>query len=69
MENPFKVRTGKPVAHFLRRLQQCHPSVWKDLHDNVTRNHTCATMDELLDRVHHYLEPRRRTGSHRYVAG
>lgn len=42
--------------------------LWKDLHDNVTRNHTCSNMDELMHRVHDYLEPRRRTGAHRYVA-
>jgi transposase len=41
--------------------------LWKDLHDNVTRNHKCSTMDELMQRVNDYLEPRRRTGSHHYV--
>jgi len=41
--------------------------LWKDLHDNVTRNHTCTTMDQLIERVYDYLEPRRRGGSHRYV--
>lgn len=41
--------------------------LWKDLHDNVTRNHRCTTLKELLDRVHDYLEPRQRTGRHRYV--
>jgi len=41
--------------------------VWKDLHDNVTRNHTCANMDELIDRVNDYLDLRRKTGKHRYA--
>lgn len=41
--------------------------LWKDLHDNVTRNHRCSTLEELLDRVREYLEPRRRTGKHRYA--
>lgn len=41
--------------------------LWKDLHDNVTRNHTCSHMDDLMHRVHDYLEPRRRTGAHRYA--
>jgi len=41
--------------------------LWKDLHDNVTRNHTCTTMEELMQCVHDYLEPRRRSGSHRYA--
>lgn len=41
--------------------------LWKDVHDNVTRNHTCRSMDELMDRVDDYLEARRRTGRHRYI--
>jgi len=32
--------------------------VWKDLHDNVTRNHTCPTIKALLNRVHEYLQQR-----------
>lgn len=28
---------------------------WRDLHDNVTRNHNCPTMEDLLDEVHEYL--------------
>jgi transposase len=34
--------------------------VWKDLHANVTRNHNCATMTELMAEVHHYLRNRNR---------
>lgn len=67
-----KLRWGGRVAfHFLppycpdeNRIER----LWKDLHDNVTRNHTCTTMDDLMHRVHDYLEPRRRTGSHCYIA-
>jgi len=29
--------------------------LWRDLHDNVTRNHTCRTIDELARRVDHFL--------------
>jgi transposase len=29
--------------------------VWKDLHDNVTRNHRCAGMEELMSEVRFYL--------------
>jgi transposase len=29
--------------------------VWQDLHANVTRNHRCRTMDELLANVHSFL--------------
>jgi transposase len=41
--------------------------VWKDLHDNVTRNHTCRTMSELMTEVHAYLQLRRRTLRHQYA--
>lgn len=41
---------------------------WKDLHDNVTRNHTCRSMDELMESVRRYLRIRRRTGKHAYSA-
>jgi transposase len=41
---------------------------WKDLHDNVTRNHTCRSMDELIECVRRYLSIRRRTGKHGYCA-
>lgn len=34
--------------------------VWKDLHANVTRNHTCATMMELMAEVRYYLHKRNR---------
>jgi transposase len=34
---------------------------WKDLHDNVTRNHCCATMEELMKEVRYYLRNRRRS--------
>ena len=32
--------------------------IWKDLHDNVTRNHRCTTMDELMAEVRSYLHPK-----------
>ena len=34
--------------------------VWKDLHANVTRNHNCGTMTELMAEVHYYLRTRNR---------
>jgi transposase len=34
--------------------------VWKDLHANVTRNHNCGTMTELMAEVHYYLSSRNR---------
>jgi len=41
--------------------------VWKDLHDNVTRNHTCLTMPELMTEVYAYLQLRRRALRHQYA--
>ena len=32
--------------------------LWLDLHANVTRNHLCRTMAELMEAVHHYLATR-----------
>ena len=32
--------------------------VWKDLHAEVTRNHTCSTMEELMHNVRTYIEKR-----------
>jgi transposase len=41
--------------------------VWLDLHAETTRNHRCATIDELLREVHDYLKYRNRTRSHRHT--
>jgi transposase len=41
--------------------------IWKDLHDNVTRNHRCATMAELMSDVRLYLATRNRRGKHSYA--
>ena len=41
--------------------------VWKDLHDNVTRNHRCATMEELMTDVRSYLAARNQCGRHTYA--
>jgi len=35
--------------------------VWLDLHAEVTRNHRCAKIDELMIEVHDYLRYRNRT--------
>jgi transposase len=49
---------GRLVLHFLppycpddNKIER----VWLDLHANVTRNHRCATMKELMTRVHAFL--------------
>jgi transposase len=41
--------------------------VWRDLHDNVTRNHRCHTMDELMVEVRAYLGTRQRALRHEYA--
>jgi transposase len=38
--------------------------VWQDLHANVTRNHRCATMTELMHEVCYYLRKRNRRSRH-----
>lgn len=49
---------GRVVLHFLppycpdaNRIER----YWRDLHANVTRNHRCQTMDELMARVRAFL--------------
>lgn len=55
--------------HFLPPYCPDHNRIerlWKDLHDNVTRNHTCPTMDELMTRVTNYLNQRNQAHQHTY---
>jgi transposase len=54
---------GKVKLHFLppycpddNRIER----VWQDLHANVTRNHHCPNMDQLMDEVRYYLRKRNR---------
>jgi transposase len=42
--------------------------VWEDLHANVTRNHRCATIEQLLENVRSYLVQRNRAVSHATLA-
>lgn len=64
-----QLRWGERVQlHFLPPYCPDHNRIerlWKDLHDNVTRNHQCRTMEELLSKVRSYLRQRRR-GPHKY---
>ena len=41
--------------------------VWLDLHAEVTRNHRCTTIEELMTEVEHYLRYRNRTRSRQSV--
>jgi len=78
----FKIHSSKAVEaanhrweervqlHFLPPYCPDHNRIerlWKDLHDNVTRNHTYPTMDELLNNVTHYLAHRRSKHKHAYI--
>lgn len=61
---------GRITLHFLPPYcpdHNCIERLWKDLHDNVTRNHRCATIDELLHEVRQYLGLRQRTHRHEYA--
>ena len=54
---------GKVKLHFLPPYcpdDNAIERVWQDLHANVTRNHTCATMTELMREVRYYLRKRNR---------
>lgn len=47
--------------HFLPPYCPDHNRIertWRDLHDNVTRNHTCRSMKQLMSEVRHYLVKR-----------
>jgi transposase len=49
--------------HFLPPYCPDHNRIertWKDLHDNVTRNHTCSSMKQLMGEAKHYLVERDR---------
>lgn len=55
---------GRVVLHFLppycpddNRIERC---VWRELHANVTRNHRCRNMVELMHEVRQYLVARNR---------
>lgn len=59
--NLLRTLEQKIQLHFLppncpeeNRIEQ----LWKDVHGNVTRNHRCENLQDLLDRVGTYLESR-----------
>ena len=61
---------GKVRFHFLppycpddNRIER----VWQDLHANVTRNHQCQTMDELMQEVRHWLRQKSKRLQKRYA--
>jgi transposase len=59
---------SKIVLHFLppycpddNRIER----LWREVHANVTRNHQCATMDELMGEVRYYLATHNRKAAAR----
>jgi transposase len=61
---------GKVRLHFLPpycpdedRIER----VWLDLHANVTRNHQCQTIDELMKEVRHWLRKENKRLQNRYA--
>jgi transposase len=62
---------GTIELHFLPPYCPKHNKierVWEDLHANVTRNHRCADMKELMAEVRYHLRKRNRKKLHRGVA-
>lgn len=53
--------------HFLPPYCPDHNKIertWQDLHANVTRNHRCATINDLMRNVRRYLRQRNRNNRH-----
>ena len=69
-EIALKALAGKVQLHFLPPYCPDHNKIerlWKDLHDNVTRNHRCRNMNELMSNVRDYLHIRKADKKHKYV--
>jgi len=60
----FSSSEGRRIRlHFLPPYCPDHNKIerfWEDLHANVTRNHTCADMEQLMRQVRRYLARRKR---------
>jgi len=66
----LKVLGDKVKFHFLPPYCPDHnriERIWRDLHDNVTRNHRCKEMAELMGQVNCYLQNRNHNGGHAYA--
>jgi len=58
----LKGRENRIALHWLpRRAPECNPveRVWWHLREEITRNHTCRTLDELIDLVLGWLDDRK----------
>lgn len=63
---------GRVQLHFLPPYCPDHNRIertWRDLHDNVTRNHTCRSMRELMREVRRYLATKDQQLQQKYKTG
>ena len=71
---------GVALSHFARRVRlhflppyspddNAIERVWQDLHANVTRNHRCGSMAQLMREVRHYIRKRNRRTLRALAAG
>lgn len=73
MVRDYLARLGDLVVlHFLPPYSPEHNDIerlWREVHANVTRNHRCRTIDDLMERVTWYLrrQARQRRRSHRTI--
>jgi transposase len=61
---------GRVVLHFLPPYCPDHnriERVWRDLHDNVTRNHQCRNMKQLMAEAYHWLKKKNRQLQRQYA--
>ena len=61
---------GRVVLNFLPPYCPDHnriERVWRDLHENVTRNHQCRTMNELMLEVDRWLKKKDRQLQRQYT--
>lgn len=67
----LKTFNGRRIKlHFLPPYCPDHNKierVWEDLHANVTRNHRCPTMSDLMREVRAYLRKRNKQHQHQYA--
>lgn len=68
----WMVEHGQRIRlHFLppycpddNRIERC---VWRELHANVTRNHRCASIEQLMGEVKYHLTSRNRAAKQRWL--
>ena len=59
----FKLQFLPPYCPDHNKIER----IWQDLHANVTRNHTCAEMPQLMQQVNRYLKQRNHQATPHYA--